>query len=160
MNMKDSQGMDTLISRFVLDSAMALDREDFDHWLDCFADDGRYVVMPRENRAQGYDLALMYCDTKPVLQDRISVLRHASKFNPHYDRHIISASLVRGMEAGIATVETNFLVVQTTLTGVSNLFCAGGYEDRIRVQDGKARLVERIVLLDSFSVPNCLAIPL
>ena len=60
---------------------------------------------------------------------------------------------------GVATVETNFLVVQTNKTGESRLFCAGCYEDRIRVRGDTAKFAERIAVLDTFSVPTLLATP-
>jgi anthranilate 1,2-dioxygenase small subunit len=93
------------------------------------------------------------------LHDRIVCLRHANKFNPHYERHIVSAGHIHSVEEGIAAVESSFMVVQTTLSGVSTLFCAGGYEDRIRITGAAATFVERIAVIDSFSVPTLLATP-
>lgn len=147
------------VSDFVLGSALALDRNDFDAWLGMFDEDTRYVVMPRDNEEQGYPIGVMHCGSKNVLKDRIAVLLHASKFNPHYDRHIVGGTCIKSRDGDVLSTTTNFMVVQTTLTGSSQLFCCGAYEDRIRVGE-PLRLVERIVMLDTFSVPNCLATPL
>ena len=86
-------------------------------------------------------------------------LRHANKYNPHFDRHILSASRINDVTDGVATVETNFLDVQTNKTGESRLFCAGCYEDQILVHGDTAKFTERIAVLDTFSVPTLLATP-
>jgi len=147
--------VDDLLTR----SAMLIDRDDLDGWLDCFEAESRYIVMPRDNRDRGFPAALIHCDNKVRLRDRIVCLRHANKFNPHYDRHIVSAGHIRSVADGIAAVELSFLVAQTTKTGVSSLFCAGLYEDRIRVAGPSAKFVERLAVLDTFSVPTLLATP-
>ena len=156
-------GVDPLVreqvERLVVDSAMFIDRDELDAWVACFEAEGRYVVMPRENRDLSYPVGIIHCENRERIQDRIACLRHANKYNPHYDRHILSASRINAVRDGIATVETNFLVVQTNKTGESRLFCAGCYEDRIRVNGSVAKFVERIAVLDTFSVPTMLATP-
>lgn len=149
----------SLVESLVLDSAMFIDRDELDAWMDCFEPEARYVVTSRENRALGYPVGIIHCENKARIEDRIVCLRHANKYNPHYDRHILSLSRINAVANGIATAETNFMVVQTTLTGESRLFCAGVYEDRIRVAGERARFVERIAVLDTFSVPTLLATP-
>jgi anthranilate 1,2-dioxygenase small subunit len=151
---------DQEISRFILKGAMLLDKDDIETWLESFVDTAQYIVLPRENRVQGLSVGLMHCSNKAILVDRVAVLRHASKFNPHYDRHIMGQSLIERDESGAITVETSFIVVQTTLGGVTTLFCSGGYEDQIIVENGKPKLKKRVVLLDTFCVPNLLATPL
>ncbi len=147
------------VEQLVLDSALFIDRDELDAWVDCFEPEGRYVIMPRENRILGHPVGVIHCDNRARIQDRVVCLRHANKYNPHFDRHILSASRINGFDDGVAEVETNFMVVQTTKTGESRLFCAGGYEDRIRVNGGTAKFAERIVILDTFSVPTLLATP-
>jgi anthranilate 1,2-dioxygenase small subunit len=147
------------VADFVARGAMKLDRDDLDGWLEGFDDAGRYVVLPRENQERGYQVGVMYCDSKAILLDRVSVLRNANKFNPHYDRHIVGATVVDEVSDNVAIASTPFSVVQTTLEGVSSLFVSGVYEDRIRVGE-RMSILERIVVLDTFSVPNCLATPL
>lgn len=147
------------VADFVIRGALKLDQDDLDGWLESFADEGRYVVLPRENKERGYKLGVMYCDSKAILLDRVSVLRNANKFNPHYDRHIMGATVLTGTDGDVAVAVTPFAVVQSTLEGVSSLFVSGVYEDRIRVAD-TCTILERIVVLDTFSVPNCLATPL
>ena len=148
-----------LIERLVVDSAMFIDRDELDAWVACFEPEGRYIVMPRENRILGLPVGIIHCENRARIEDRIACLRHANKYNPHFDRHIISASRINAVADGVAEVETNFLVVQTTKTGESRLFCAGCYEDRIRLRGDTAKFAERIAVLDTFSVPTLLASP-
>jgi anthranilate 1,2-dioxygenase small subunit len=154
--MSDQDRIDALITR----GAMLIDADDLTGWLACFADDSSYIVMPRDNHGRGLPVALMHCTTKARLRDRITCLRQANKFNPHYDRHILSRPWVRAVENGIAQVETNFMVVQTTKTGMSKLFVAGCYHDRISLAGDQAAIIERLVVLDSFAIPTMLATPL
>ncbi len=147
------------IENLLVDSAMFIDRDELDAWIDCFDDDARYVVLPRENRLLGLPVGIIHCENKARIVDRIVCLRHANKFNPHFDRHIVSMPRILSMDSGIAVVETNFMVVQTNKTGESRLFCAGVYEDRIRVAETTAKFIERIVVVDTFSVPTLMATP-
>ncbi len=147
------------VERLVLDSAMFIDRDELDLWVDCFEADGRYVVLPRENRDLGLPVGIMHCETKARIQDRIVCLRHANKFNPHFDRHILSMCRIRAVEGQVAQAETNFMIVQTNKLGEARLFCAGVYEDRIRVEGERARFLERIAVVDSFAIPTMLATP-
>jgi anthranilate 1,2-dioxygenase small subunit len=149
------------VAYFVASGALKLDRDQLEDWLEDFSEKSRYLVLPRENLERGYQVGVMSCESKAILADRLSVLRNANKFNPHYDRHIISATVLNSVDAatGIVSATTPFIVVQTTLEGVSKLFVSGSYEDKIQT-GGEYRIVERIVVLDTFSVPNCLATPL
>jgi len=147
------------VERLIVDSAMFIDRDELDAWMACFEEDGRYIVMPRENRQLGLPVGVIHCENRARIEDRIVCLRHANKYNPHFDRHILSLPRILDCENGIASVETSFMIVQTSKTGESRLFCAGVYEDRIRVDTGQARFVERIAVIDTFAVPTMLATP-
>jgi anthranilate 1,2-dioxygenase small subunit len=149
-----------LAEDLVLRSAYLIDNDDLEGWLDCFDEDGSYLVLPRDNRELGLPVALIHCATKARLRDRIVCLRRASKVNPHVDRHIVSRSYVTGCADGVASVQSNFMVVQTTLSGTSKLFCAGCYEDRIRIAGGIARFAERIAVVDTLSIPTMLGTPI
>ena len=147
------------IEELLADSAMYLDKDELEAWLDCFAEESKYFVVPRENREQNLPAAVISCPSKAILKDRIAVLRHANKFNPHYDRHILSTPRLVRVADAVASVETNFLIVQSTKTGTSKLFCAGCYEDQIDVSGERGRFRERIAVIDTFAVPTLLATP-
>jgi len=148
------------VEDFILRSALMIDNGQLEDWLGCFEDKSRYIVIPRENKERGLPGALMHCDNKARLTDRITCLRVANKINPHSDRHILSGSLITEIAGDVVSVQSSFLVVQTNLSGASILFCAGCYEDKIRLAKDGEKLVERYVVVDSFSIPTMLATPL
>lgn len=146
------------VAQFVLRTADLVDRDALEAWLECFHDSASYMVTPRENLEAGYGIGLIRCENKAQIQDRIAVLRHASKFNPHWDRHVVSGTLIEEAD-GFVKASTSFMVIQTQLNGTSTLFCSGSYEDEI--ETGRQLLIrKRLVVLDTFTVSNCLATPL
>src|ERR1700732_2390002 len=88
------------IEDLVLRSAMLIDTERLDDWLDCFEEESSYIVIPRDNKDRGFPAALMHCGNKARLKDRIACLRTANKFNPHFDRHILSGSYITSVADG------------------------------------------------------------
>jgi 3-phenylpropionate/cinnamic acid dioxygenase small subunit len=119
--MMDSIALKMRIENFVLRSALVIDDGLLDEWLDCFEDSSRYIVIPRENRIRGLPGGLMHCENKARLADRITSLRHANKVNPHFDRHIMGGALITSVDNDVVAAQSNFLVVQTDLSGSSKL---------------------------------------
>lgn len=134
-----------------------IDLARYDEWLDLFAEECRYQVMPRENYDRGLPVALIFCDSRAMLEDRIRALREANKYNIHTDRHIIG--LPRVFDDGL-TVEAPFAVYQTDQEGETRLFATGLYRDRLESRTGGLKIGDKLILLDSFAVPSLLATPL
>jgi len=139
--------------------AARIDDDRLEEWLDLFAEDCCYRIVPRENHDQDLPLPIVLCPNKNVLRDRIVSLRHANKFNLHYDRHMISGVRASAEGDGVR-IEANFVVYQTSLEGESQLFAVGRYRDRARAERGRLLFVEKLVILDSFAVPHLIATPL
>jgi len=137
-----------------------LDLGRYDDWLALFAAECRYEVVPRENYDSGLPVALILCDSRPMLEDRIAALRQANKYNIHTDRHIIGPPRI--IASGAARIETEapFAVYQTDPEGETRLFATGLYRDRIEREGDARRIAEKLVLLDTFAVPTLLATPL
>lgn len=138
-----------------------IDAGDFAAWLGLFATSCTYHIMPRENVEQGLPAALVFCDSRAVLEDRIAALRDANKYNIHNDRHLIGLPRLVTAEAGAAALaEAPFAVYQTDQEGETRLFAAGLYKDRIVVEAGGLKFRDKLVLLDTFAVPSLLSTPL
>jgi anthranilate 1,2-dioxygenase small subunit len=137
-----------------------VDAGKYDEWLDLFTPRCSYYVRPRENYELGLPAALIHCDNRAMLEDRIHALRIASKYNIHTDRHLIG--LPRIVESGEAeiSIEAPFVVYQTEQEGDSRLFAVGLYKDRLQRSGGELKIIEKLVLLDSFAIPTLLATPL
>jgi anthranilate 1,2-dioxygenase small subunit len=137
-----------------------LDAAQFEDWLLLFAEECRYRVVPRENAERGLEAALILCDTRAMLEDRIMALREANKYNIHSDRHLIGLPRLLEAAAGTLLIEAPFVVHQTDQEGETRLFATGLYRDRLEAAGGILRIREKFVLLDSFAVPTLLATPL
>jgi anthranilate 1,2-dioxygenase small subunit len=142
-----------------------LDGEKYDEWLDLFAAECRYNVVPRENYDRGLPAALIFCDSRAMLEDRIRALREANKFNIHKDRHLIGlpriiGSHADGLEPGDLEIEAPFAVYQTDQEGETRLFATGLYRDRLAVGQNGPKIRDKLILLDTFAVPSLLATPL
>ena len=134
-----------------------IDLAKFDEWLGLFAEECRYQIVPRENFDRGLPAALVFCDSRAMLEDRIRALREANKYNIHTDRHVIG--LPRILEDG-HTVEVPFAVYQTDREGETRLFATGLYRDRLKILGRRLKIRDKLILLDTFAVPTLLATPL
>ena len=139
-----------------------LDAGRYDAWLALFAAECRYTVMPRENHEQGLPAALIFCDSRAMLEDRIAALREANKYNIHSDRHVIGLPRIVAEHAGDGVAaEAPFAVYQTDQEGETRLFATGLYCTRLAPDGrGATRIAEALVLLDTAAVPTLLATPL
>jgi anthranilate 1,2-dioxygenase small subunit len=134
-----------------------IDMAKFDEWLDLFAEECRYQIVPRENFDRGLPTALVFCDSRAMLEDRIRALREANKYNIHTDRHVIG--LPRVLDDGLAA-EAPFAVYQTDQEGETRLFATGLYRDRLVRAGSRLKIRDKLILLDTFAVPTLLATPL
>jgi anthranilate 1,2-dioxygenase small subunit len=140
--------------------ARILDNDQLEEWPDLFVEFGVYKVIPRENWHREPKLAILFCDSRAMMEDRIRSLRTANIFNLHYPRHIVTNVEVltaRGDEYDVAAA---FTVYQTDLEGQTKLFSVGHYLDVITFADREPRFREKIAICDMFNIPNLLAIPL
>lgn len=140
--------------------AALIDGDRLEEWLELFTEDATYRIAPRENYDRGLPVSLILCTSKDMLRDRILSLRQANEYNPHYDRHLVTNVRARPDGADTVRIEAHYLVVQTNLEGQSRLFSAGRYHDKARLDGGRLLFTEKLVIVDSFSVPTLLATPL
>jgi anthranilate 1,2-dioxygenase small subunit len=131
-----------------------------EQWPEFFVEDGVYQVLPRENDALGMPLHLMMCDSKGMLEDRVRSLREANIYNIHYPLHQISNIEIVGSEGDVLDVRANYSVFQTDQEGRTVVYSVGRYRDKVVFPNGEPRFKEKTVVLDTFNVPNLLAVPL
>jgi anthranilate 1,2-dioxygenase small subunit len=147
----------TAVCDLLAEYGALIDMAKFDEWLDLFAEECRYQIVPRENFDRGLPAALVFCDSRAMLEDRIQALREANKYNIHTDRHVIG--LPRVFEDGLA-LEAPFAVFQTDQEGGTRLFATGLYRDRLEILGRGLKIRDKLILLDTFAVPTLLATPL
>jgi anthranilate 1,2-dioxygenase small subunit len=147
--------VEALLARYV----RCIDDDRLEDWPAMFTERCLYKVTTAENHAQGLPAGIIYCNSRGMLQDRVLSLRQANIYEPQRYRHLVSAIHVVRREGGLAEVEADFLVVRTTQTGTTVLFCAGRYYDRILLGDTPL-FEQKIVVCDSTRTDTLLAIPL
>jgi anthranilate 1,2-dioxygenase small subunit len=140
--------------------AERIDSDRLEEWIDLFTDDAQYRIIPRENVEQNLPAPIILCTNKNMLRDRIVSLRNANAYNFHYDRHFISNIRVSPASEGVWQVRANYASYQTTLDGQSRLFSIGRYRDKVRMEGDQLLFSEKLVIVDTFSVPTLLATPL
>jgi len=142
----------------------AIDDGDLERWPEFFTADCSYRIVPRENDSLNLPLAVMSCDSRAALTDRIAAYRRANLFAPHAYRHMLGP--VRVLDEGNREMgaRTNYAVFRTALDpidyGISEVFSVGEYRDRIVIVDGVARFREKTVVVDTCKIHTLLATPL
>jgi len=137
-----------------------LDAKRLEAWPDFFTDNGLYRIYPRENLEAGLPACLLYLDSQATMRDRVLCLNEVSLFADNTARHFLGPSLIRRESEGVYEVSTNVLVVHSDVEGHSRVFCAGEYRDRIVERGGSLKFSEKTVVLDTFTVPSHLAMPI
>jgi 3-phenylpropionate/cinnamic acid dioxygenase small subunit len=142
------------------EAADALDDERYEDWAELFVDDCRYEIVPLENRRLGLPLALMRCESKGMLLDRIRAVRETAMYVPRTLRHVVSPPRVVGEEGDGLRLRASYAVFETLPDELTRVFNVGTYHDVV-VRDGAAwRFRERSCVYDSVLVPNSVVVPL
>jgi anthranilate 1,2-dioxygenase small subunit len=140
--------------------AQAIDDDRLEEWPEFFVDDGKYRVTTRENHGRGLALAMMYCDGRGMMSDRISALRLANIFEPHVYCHLTSCVRIVDCKPGETRAQANFTVIRTMQEGDQTIFACGRTYDRIVEMEERLLFKERLVVLDSRQVDTLLVIPI
>jgi 3-phenylpropionate/cinnamic acid dioxygenase small subunit len=150
--------VEQLLARYV----HALDDGRLEDWPDFFVDACRYRITTAENFERGLPLALVYADSRAMLRDRVTALRHANVYEAQRLRHSVCATLVEASADGAVRAVSNFQVLRIMHTGETAVLASGRYLDVIRLQSdaGTPQFEEKIVVCDSRRFDTLLAIPL
>ena len=140
--------------------AAALDEGRYEDWAALFIEDCLYRIVPRDNHDRGLPLAIMHCESRAMLEDRIVAIRETSFHAPRMLRHIVSGIRVDTAQDGTLSGQANYLVLQTLAEQPTTLFNAGRYLDTILRDGGRLRFKQRLCIFDSIVVPNSLIVPI
>ena len=137
----------------------ALNDGALERWPELFTEACVYKVIPRENFEQGYPVALIYCESRSMLADRVVALRETALFAPRIARRISSGVCLRAIEPDGLRLTASFAVFQTMQDQPSELFLCGRSQDRVVDDAGTLRFAERLRIYDSTIVPTSLVYP-
>jgi anthranilate 1,2-dioxygenase small subunit len=148
------------VERLIAHYIGCIDQDELENWPAFFTDNGLYRITSRQNAARGLPAGFWYCRGRGMLHDRISSLRRANIYEPHYYRHLVSGTRLVRQEPVGWRFHTNFLVVRTMHSGDMSLFAAGLFDDLIVDQEGTLLFAEKTVVCDSSRIDTLLVIPL
>ena len=137
----------------------ALDDGELERWPDFFTQECVYKVIPRENFEQELPIALIYCESRDMLVDRVVALRETALYVPRIVRHLTSNIRLRAIEPSGLRLTASFALFQTMPDQPSEIFLCGKYHDRVVEDGGDLRFAERICVYDSTVVPTSLVYP-
>jgi len=140
--------------------ADSLDAGRFEDWPAFFTEDCVYKIISAENYERGLPLAVIDCDSRAMLEDRVRALREANIYEAQRYRHILSTTLIRGRGGAGVMAETPYQVTRIMQDGSSLLFSLGRYLDRIVSAGDEWRFAEKLVVFDNKRIDTLLAIPL
>src|SRR4051794_7425357 len=138
----------------------ALDEREWERWPGFFTENAVYKIMPRENFDQGLPAAMVYCESRAMLADRVVALREALVFAPRLIRRVPGAPCLRGRGGGGMRLGSSFALFETMLNEPSTVFLCGRIYDRVVEDSGVLRFAERIVVTDATNVPLSLIFPI
>ncbi|ACQ98387.1 aromatic-ring-hydroxylating dioxygenase subunit beta [Burkholderia pseudomallei MSHR338] len=150
------------VERFNFDYADALNNRRYVEWPEFFTTDCcDYRIVSRENHDAGLPAPLMGCYSHGMVKDRVTMLiKGTLTYRDVNLRHYITNVRADETSDGVITASANFLVVQSDSEGNSSIYMVGRYEDQIEIVNERLRLRKRLVIVDSFSIDNMLAVPL
>ncbi len=143
------------------DYAQCLDDDRVEEWPDFFVEKGVYRIVPRENDDQGLPIAILSCEGRGMLVDRVFSMRHANIYAKHFYRHLVGRARWLGEHAtGIHRFQTNYAVFRTLDQGNSEVYSVGRYLDWVVRDQGALRFVEKRVVYDNTWIDTLLVTPL
>jgi len=137
-----------------------LDDGPLDAWPELFTDACLYQIIPRDNFERGLPLAVMLCESKGMLKDRVVAVRQTSVYAPRTLRHLVGSIRIKEQEATACRVEANYVVFETPLEQETRVFNSGRYIDRLVREDGRLKFKEKLCIYDSVLVPGSLIYPI
>ena len=148
------------LHRLFADYAIAVDSGNWDLWPDFFTDDCSYRLQPRENHERGFPLATLSFESKGMLRDRVYGIKETLFHDPYYQRHVISAPVVRKEEGPRIHCEANYAVFRTKLSQESTVFNVGRYIDVVERTPEGLKFASKLVVYDSEMIPNSIIYPI
>jgi salicylate 5-hydroxylase small subunit len=137
----------------------ALNDGELERWPDLFLETCIYKVIPRENHEQNFPVAVIYCESRDMLTDRVVALRETALYAPRIVRRITSAICLRAIKPDGLHLTADFALFQTMVDRPSELFLCGRCLDRVVDDAGVLRFAERLCIYDSTIIPTSLVYP-
>jgi len=139
--------------------AEALDDGPLEDWPELFTEECLYLIIPRDNHELGLPVAIMRCESRDMLRDRVTAVRETMMFEPRYLRHHVTNLRVLGHDGDALTAAANFSVIEVLPDELPRILIVGRYLDTLQRTDGEWRFRDRRCVFDSLLVPNSIIYP-
>ncbi len=105
-------------------------------------------------------MSILWLESKGMLKDRIYGVRNTLYHDPYYQRHVVSAPRVTGVDGDDIRSEANYLVVRTKRDELAELFNVGRYIDVVRKTSEGLKFKSRLCIFDSELIKNSIIYPI
>jgi salicylate 5-hydroxylase small subunit len=130
-------------------------------WPDLFAEQCLYLLIPRDNYDRGLPLAIIRCESRAMLTDRIRAAQETIMHEPRYLRHQITNVRVTNVAGARFGTTAHFSVMEVLPDELPRILAVGRYIDVVqRRSDGTLEFSEKRCVYDSVLVPNTIVYPL
>ncbi len=138
----------------------ALDDGELEQWPELFTEQCLYLILPRDNHERGLPLAVMRCESRDMLKDRITAIRETMMYEQRYLRHHVTNIRVRAAVADTLEVSANFSIIEVLPDDLPRVAMVGRYLDKLVVGAGGEWLfTEKLCIYDSLLVANSIIYP-
>jgi len=132
---------------------------ELESWPALFTEDCVYRILPRENYERGLPIAVIYCESRAMLADRVVALRQTALYAPRIVRRFTNSVCVRSVDGDGWRLTANFALFETLQNQPSAVFLCGQTLDKVVDDGGVLRFAERVCVYDSTIVPASLVYP-
>ena len=123
MDIELQLAVENLLARYV----HALDDDRLEEWPGFFVENGCYRITTADNHEHDLPLPIIYADSRAMLRDRVSALRHASIYEAQRYRHTVSSTLVERQDANTARAVSHFQVLPKGVMSTELVWTCFGY---------------------------------
>jgi salicylate 5-hydroxylase small subunit len=149
-------GLEALYAEY----AACLDDDELERWPGFFTTDCVYQIVPRENFDRGLPLAILRCESRAGLEDRVQAVRETAVFAPRSLRHLVSGIRIRETRGDRIHVQASYAVFETPSGEETRVFNVGRYLDVVLREGDALRFAEKLCVFDSILVPGSLVYPI
>ncbi len=153
-----AQSLRERVEALYAEYAAALD-EAVETWPSFFTADALYKIVTYENFERDLPLALMRCEGRGMMLDRVVAIQKTSVYVPRRLRHLVSAIRPVRNDDGSIACRTAVAVFESFPEGTTRIFAVGRYLDRIVEIDGELKFAEKLVVLDGDLISGSLIYP-
>lgn len=139
--------------------AEALDDGPLEDWPEFFTEECLYLIIPRDNHELGLPMAIVRCESRDMLRDRVTAVQETMMYEPRYLRHHVTNLRVRSVDGEVLSAVANFSVIEVLPDELPRILMVGRYLDTLRREEGAWRFSERRCVFDSLLVPNSIIFP-